>query len=580
MKTLKKAIIILLEVAILILWFCSCETNMGFDSGGNGESDEPGGIFLESANGKPSIGLEYKMTVVGASVEPVIDNDHLDSIASGNYVGAPVYRPDELYHGNCSHVMWGYENGHAVKTADGTYHLLIVEFCDGHWGYSRIGYWTSLDKGDNWERIGTAIEGDDFYDDGRKAKETAWAPTWFWDEKEETWNVFYRGNYRVWRYKSAVPGKDGIAGPYEFVNLMDTSGGKRHYWDDGVVHGFGNVFIAADGKYHASYSMYASGAYESVNWVAGLMRANNLSGPWERVQTRNRPVFTYAENPLVYSDVNSRGEKLYFCVYDDLSDLHSIGFGYSEDGVNWTTQQVDLSGYVEWAPQDGLMDTIRTPCSLIKEDDGTYTVIFTARDLRLNWYYSVGKITAKIDEIASEPEGNVIFPDGVQLWNVTNGKFYDEYEEYSGNDDKNGSANSIYTGQTYEDVTVDAILRCVDRESDYRSAITNRNSKAGIYLRKPDIDSTGGYYVYLYAGGRIEVYAGDKLLAQHDTEKNAFMFRKLRAEIAGDRIKIYFDEDKAPCIDISDDTYGEAGYIGAEAVKSHWHYRKISIYRP
>ena len=62
------------------------------------------------------------------------------------------------------------------------------------------------------------------------------------------------------------------------------------------------------------------------------------------------------------------------------SALPYLGFSWSADGLAWPAEHGEL---VSVTPTDGSKiwtDLVRTPTSLIAEDDGTYTIFYAARD--------------------------------------------------------------------------------------------------------------------------------------------------------------------------------------------------------
>ena len=501
---------------------------------------------------------DYIMTVAKWNSEPVIDKNHRGSADNDR----------------------GYENGHVIKINE-TYHMVITERFDfktrperGGSVPARVGYWTSGD-GDNWTRICTIVQGtatgraDDYED----PKNNTWSASWYWNEDENRWNIFWRGQCPyIYRYKSEVEGHGGMAGPYsEAKQISPPIEGVAQKWAGEIIASFSNIFIAQDGKY---YSFYACGVEEDDwRYAVGLLNADSIDGPWTRTNPGNNAIFVYAENPYVYIYDNSRGEKVYFCVYDDLSDQHSIGYGYSTDGIHWTGKTLDLTGCVDWAQNDWFVASVRTPCSLIKEDDGTYTVIFTAYGK--DDYYNIGRVNVNIDEVPKPSDEHVVFPGDMKNWHVVRGNFRVHGREYCQNEEKHVDSNSVYTDAVYVDVTVEATLRYVNPVPGYDEA-----AKAGVHVRKADIDGSpfdSGYHAYLTTKETVQLYAGDKLLAEANVCRRPAIFRKLKLCIKGNNIKVYYNGAAEPCINMNDDTYTGEGYVGLDVFKSHWHYEKVEI---
>ena len=510
--------------------------------------------------------LGYIMTVVRSNPEPVVDKDH------------PGSRDNDR----------GYENGHVIKV-DGVYHMLMTELFDNRyypdlyaWLPARLGYWKSAD-GDHWERVCTIAQGtaSGRSDDLNDPYCATWSSSWYWNEEENRWNIIWRGCRWYWRYQSVIEGPEGFAGPYSEVSkllppLMDM---QTQQWDDANVASFGNIYIAEDGKYYS----FLSGGYPTTardpQWVNTLGCADSIDGPWTRVYDPDaHPTFMYSENPFVnIYEIN--GKKVYFCVYDDLSSQHSLGYGYSLDGIHWTGNTLDLTGYTDWAMNEFWVESIRTPCCLIREDDGTYTIIFTA--CGKDGYFSIARINVAITEVKKPSGEHVVFPGDIQNWKALNGNFEVQYgREYSCFD----GGNSVFTAATYTDVTVEASLRCVNQERIFDpTANWDPMAKAGVYVRKTSVEDKpgegkSGYYAYLTANETVQLYAGDQLLSEVTVGKRPAIFRKLKMSVKGNRIRVYYGGDTKPCIDVKDNTYKGKGYVGIDVYQSHWHYERIEIY--
>ena len=502
--------------------------------------------------------IDYVMSVVRCNPEPVIDKHHPGSADN-----------------DC-----GYENGHVIKI-NGTYHMLMTELFD----YkphpetlgsvpARVGYWTSPD-GDNWERVCTIVQGtatgrpDDYND----PKNNTWSSSWYWNEAENRWNIFWRGNW-VWRYRSETEGPEGFAGPYtEAAKIYPPLAGDVPYWDNNSLDSFGNIYTAEDGKYYSFVGVGDFRNLEDIQWVNGLAWADNIDGPWTRVDTDGHPTFVYSENPFVnIYEIN--GKKVYFCVYDDLSNQHSLGYGYSFDGVHWTGKTLDLTGHTYWVSNDSFVASVRTPCCLIKEDDGTYTILFTAfgpAPTPSCLYARIGRVNVTIAETEKPSDENVVFPGNMQNWKATGDGCAVQYgREYSLGFKDNGG-DSVYVAATYTDVTVEATLRYVEQTWDYASA------KAGVAVRMADNQKESGYHAYLTAKSTVQLYAGDKLLRETWVGKRPGIFRKLRLSVKGNDIKVYYDGLTVPCIEVNDDTFPGEGHVGLATYQSHWHYEKVEI---
>ena len=502
---------------------------------------------------------DYVMRVARPSLRPVIGKHHPGS--AGN---------DQ-----------GYENGHVVRH-DGAYHMVITEAFDENtypgmlglgWNPGRFAYWKSAD-GDNWERVCTIFTGTNLPGD---VKSCAWSASWYWNASENRWNILWRGKPLL-RFRSEVEGPGGIAGPYveARADYPPLEGEKQYWCMRDHVASFSNIYTADDGRYYAFF-----GADDPTNpidpqWVNGLITAEqgSVDGPWTRVDTGGHPTLVYSENPFVNVYDNPEGGKVYFCVYDDLSNSYSIGYGWSSDGIHWTGKTLDLTGSVDWAANDNFVWTVRTPCSLIREDDGTYTIIFTARHIKDD-YACVARVNVTIDKVEKPSDEHVVFPGDMTNWKPLDGDFEVQYgREYSQRARDRDDYSSVYTAAAYKDVAVEASLRWVEQARPFDHV------RAGVHIRKKTIDGNpaqSGYRAYLTADDRVQLYAGERLLGEVDVGKRPCIFRKLKLTAQGCNIKVYYEGAPEPCIEVRDDSYPDAGYAGLVISRAHWHYDRVEI---
>jgi len=497
-----------------------------------------------------------RVEVLEGSVTPVIDRSH------------PGSQDNDM----------GYENGYAMYH-DGAYHLLIVEmFTDGgtgggYWVPARIGHWKSVD-GDNWNRLGAIVQGTNVSDDRRKS--ATWSPSFFWNEDDNRWNIFWRGDNAAFRWQSQVAGSDGVEGPYEEVKMVvphDTDRGDKT-WASGWIHSFGNVFRADDGRLYSFFSDYIIENGE-VNWPTGLLVSEGgVDGPWKYLGTPT-PAFNYCENPFV-----SKYDGIYFCPYDDLQHLHSIGLGYSTDGVNWNRVIVDLDGHADWVQGNDLM-SFRTPMGLIKEPDGTYTVFFTALQKEQS-YFSVGKLRLKIDIIDTpEPQSldyesnRVDMSDGV-LWTSTGGTWHNEFDGLSIFEMTEPSYLRLYGQKTFGNFEMETAVRAVGTTAAHRQ-ISLADARAGIVFGKADLKKTDDYYtVHASADGKIILAKGDQVLAEAGFTESLFTYRRLRVTVQNGTVSVYFAGKDTPVIEHNLEDYHK-GYVGLFAGKEHLHFESVFL---
>lgn len=320
------------------------------------------------------------LRLVSENKGPVIGSNHPDVVLSNN--------------------RSGFETGQVVKL-NGVYHMFINEMFDRPHLDMRISYWTSADAV-NWKRQSTIRESIP----GRSAtnpRSEVWLTSVIFNEEEDAWNIFYvayragdstKGELagsdysgRIWRAKSVVRGQNGIAGPYADMNIVLQPDSTSQTWE-------GQQAVASFFPYKAGDSWFAiyDGHYHTPRgaWPDGMAFAQKLVGPWARMPEGFNPlniVDTFAENHIVSRLKDGR----YFMVFDSLGD-QEIGYSTSDDGVHWsheTRVKVQSTNNVWSLPGD---HSTRTPLCAIEEDDGTFTVIYTAI-VKINNknFYAVGK---------------------------------------------------------------------------------------------------------------------------------------------------------------------------------------------
>lgn len=311
---------------------------------------------------------------------PVISADHPDVVGSAN--------------------RSGFETGQVVKL-NGVYHMFVNEMFDRPHRDLRIAYWTSPDAL-NWKRQSTVV----YSIPGRtptNPRSEVWVTGVVFNEEEEAWNLFYvayragdstkgeiaANDYagRIWRAKSVVPGREGIAGPYADMDVMMEPDENSQSWE-------GQQAVACFNPYKVGttwYSMY-DGHYHTPRgpWPTGIAFAKKLSGPWTRMPEGFNPipvVEEFMENEIVSRLKDGR----YLMVFDSFGD-QEIGYSLSADGLNWSKEvRVKVQSPKNlWAEAGDHLT--RTPLCALEEEDGTFTVIYTARTRSNNKpFYAIGK---------------------------------------------------------------------------------------------------------------------------------------------------------------------------------------------
>lgn len=310
---------------------------------------------------------------------PVISTNHPDVISSNN--------------------RSGFETGQVVKL-NGVYHMFVNEMFNRAHLDMRISYWTSTDA-INWKRQSIIRESIEERSASNPRSEV-WLTSVIFNEEEAAWNIFYvayrggdstKGETPNLDYagricaKSVKKGMGGIAGPYADMGIVLQPDSSSQSWE-------GQQAVASFSPYKAGNNWLAiyDGHYHTPRgpWSDGMAFAQKLSGPWTRMPEGFNPlniVDTFAENHIVSRLKDGR----YLMVFDSLGD-QEIGYSTSSDGVHWnheTRVKVQSTGNVWALPGD---HATRTPLCAIEEDDGTFTVIYTAMTKANNRsFYAIGK---------------------------------------------------------------------------------------------------------------------------------------------------------------------------------------------
>jgi hypothetical protein len=278
---------------------------------------------------------------------------------------------------------YGFEGGRAFKL-NGIYHLFTSEMIDDPWWTKmRLAHWKSHD-GKNWQRVTTLYESSGDFT-GTDPRAALWSPTPIFDPCENRWNLFYvaykskpntekswyiNHEGRIWRAVAKQPGIDGLDGPYEDVGIILQPDANSDPWEG--LQGTDSFFPYKVGdKWYAFYGSAQAQIWPCKFWGVGLAQSNSLAGPWKRCSERN-PVLidpVWVENPIVSKLPDGK----FIAVFDG-GPRENFAYTISEDGLNW---QKGVTVNLEPAVKKWWV-RMRTPLGLIPEDDGTYTVFYTA----------------------------------------------------------------------------------------------------------------------------------------------------------------------------------------------------------
>lgn len=226
-----------------------------------------------------------------------------------------------------------------------------------------------------------------------------WAPIPVFDAKDDHWHVLFvgytcdfsqlvmAGAGNIFGARSAVPGEDGIAGPYRPYGALDHFGG--YTGSDSIVLG-PNASTAAGGTVWgdvgrttryvdemAAFSLGKDKGYAAFVSVSHHMAwSPHVNGPWT-VEDNNEtfPISTkrsaFTENPIVNTITTPTGELAFGATFDTVfSESYGFGWAYSQDGQRWGPEQgIDI--VVPYG--------VRTPLGLVEQENGEYTLLFTRR---------------------------------------------------------------------------------------------------------------------------------------------------------------------------------------------------------
>jgi hypothetical protein len=304
---------------------------------------------------------------------------------------APIVGPD---HPGSAGNRFGYEGGTAHKVG-GRYYIFTTEvFDEPKTAASRLVLWDS-DDGASFTRRLVIAETNFDWEDETSHRMAPWSPMSVYDPDNERWSVFHVAYSRkkgseqpynmaglIGRHDSRTPGLEGIAGPYEDAGFVDIDEDGDDWEGPAKLVSFFPFLV--DGRWLAFYGGNSAPTFIDPNTLpqednsaqitfhVGLAEGTSLHGRWERLSELN-PVLMdpeFIENPIV----TQIRPDLYAVVYDG-ANRHEISYALSRDGVHWEDEQLmRLADVPDW------LDAVRTPLGLIPEDDGTFTLYFTAFD--------------------------------------------------------------------------------------------------------------------------------------------------------------------------------------------------------
>jgi hypothetical protein len=310
----------------------------------------------------------------------------------------------------------GFETGQVLKL-DGVYHMFVNEMFGRPHLDMRIAHWMSRD-GAKWERRGTIVDSIPGRSP-RNVRSEVWCTGVVFDEADDRWNIFYvayrggdesRGekpNYdydgKIWRAVSLKSGRDGIDGPYSDVDIILRPDEHSMPWEG--QQGVDSFFPYKVGD--RWWGLNGSHNHEPRGpWLVGLATAPTLAGPWKReAQLSPSPIADYfIENPIVSRLADGRFIAIFDTMFEEgkpppapFNNGNAIAYSISADGIHWPKGEdlVVQSDRNNWAAD------VRTPLGLVPEDDGSFSVVYTARmkpdpKAPAARFWAVGKVSVRL----------------------------------------------------------------------------------------------------------------------------------------------------------------------------------------
>ena len=303
---------------------------------------------------------------------------------------------------------YGFEGGR-VLVLDGRYHLFVSEMHgDPKWTKTRLAHWTSSD-GFNFTRQSTLFESSGDFT-GADPRAALFLPIPEFDEKSNRWTLFYSAfrsapnrkdawlinhNGRIIRALSQTPGRAGIGGPYNDLDVAMQPDANSQPWEglQGVDSFF--PFQLKDKKWLSFYGSAQTEKVPTTFWANGLASAPSLGGPWTRLPQINPILHPRAENPHVVQIKKNLYAAVYDAIFETAPDSLKIPYTFSTDGLHWPQTK-----YIQLTPgQNNWIKQVRTPLSLIPLGHDQFLVYFTAA--QPNGYSSLGRVRVQLIRVSS-----------------------------------------------------------------------------------------------------------------------------------------------------------------------------------
>jgi hypothetical protein len=281
-------------------------------------------------------------------------------------------------------VLGGFETGNVIKE-NGAYHMFYGEKGSATtypWkmGWTTaIGHWTAAAAAGPWSRLETVID------------RGMWSTFPWFDAQADRWKVFYCNETdRTTRTATgSVAGRGSIAAPQNW-----TWTDKAHA-PSAPTYSISNPFKANDGSWNVFLDWGMFGV--SLAWAKTIQGPfvvdpptnNNTTVLIDKSLAVNSLKHNWIENPAVTAlPASGGGGGQFVAMFDWVqgggqrpgTPLPYLGFSWSADGKLWPAEHGELVSVRRHGDQPVWSDLVRTPTSLIPEDDGTYTLFYAGRD--------------------------------------------------------------------------------------------------------------------------------------------------------------------------------------------------------
>jgi hypothetical protein len=318
----------------------------------------------------------------------------------------------------------GFEAGSTVKLSINgitAYHMISTTMETSgskRWDHMRTEHWVSED-GFKWRRQKELFY--PHFDSETGLWILTGSPFPYFDSIDNKWYIYFNymafNGIRSWntpcllrRAGARTIGPEGINGEFEFPGEIVAPAGIA-YPTDAEASSISPPFKAADGLWYA----FLGGGPKPLNetsgrWWVTIVKADRPDGPF-KYQSKYAPVpimdpTGYVENPLPMKFKGPKTGREYWAIIFNSLKLEvntgsnsEIGFSFSTDGLNWTTENTQIIDLSKGLPRDvnPWWRAIRVPHQLVNEGDGIFTCFFSAYD-KSGKFEGIGRATFRIME--------------------------------------------------------------------------------------------------------------------------------------------------------------------------------------